>query len=179
MQVMQREIERLEEERIQLKIENRKMARQLGHRAAELELNVEDLQAVEQYRAALKARRKGLKSVGGVFGGESENVSSVIERHEASVTMQRDLKKAQMEMFKLENDVVEYKTKFEEMMEENDQVKITSTVFLFSQFLLIFLYSILTTDFCRKYFASGTHFCILLSFFLMCSLSSFLVYLGS
>ncbi len=123
MQVMQREIERLEEERIQLKIENRKMARQLGHRAAELELNVEDLQAVEQYRAALKARRKGLKSVGGVFGGESENVTSVIERHEASVTMQRDLKKAQTEMFKLENDVVEYKTKFEEMMEENDQVK--------------------------------------------------------
>jgi hypothetical protein len=122
MQVMQREIERLEEERIQLKIENRKMARQLGHRAAELELNVEDLQAVEQYRAALKARRKGLKSVGGVFGGESENVTSVIERHEASVTMQRDLKKAQTEMFKLENDVVEYKTKFEEMMEENDQV---------------------------------------------------------
>ena len=126
MQVMQREIERLEEERIQLKIENRKMARQLGHRAAELELNVEDLQAVEQYRAALKARRKGLKNVGGVFG-DNEPVTSVIERHEAAVTMQRDLKKAQSEMFKLENDVVEFKTKFEEMMEENDQVCLWGT----------------------------------------------------
>jgi len=83
MQVMQREIERLEEERIQLKIENRKMGRQLGHRAAELELDVEDLQAVEQYRAALKARRKGLKNVAGIDG---ENATSVIERHESTMT---------------------------------------------------------------------------------------------
>ena len=119
MQVMQREIERLEEERIQLKIENRKMGRRLGHRAAELELDVEDLQAVEQYRAALKARRKGLKSVMGLDG---ESVASVIERHESSVTLQRDLKKAQLEISKLENDVVEFKTRFEEMMEENDHV---------------------------------------------------------
>ena len=119
MQVMQREIERLEEERIQLKIENRKMGRQLGHRAAELELDVEDLQAVEQYRAALKARRKGLKSVMGLDG---ESVASVIERHESSVTLQRDLKKAQIEISKLENDVVEFKTRFEDMMEENDHV---------------------------------------------------------
>ena len=36
LQVMGREIERLEEERILLKTENRKMARQLGHKAAEL-----------------------------------------------------------------------------------------------------------------------------------------------
>ena len=119
MQVMQREIERLEEERIQLKIENRKMGRQLGHRAAELELDVEDLQAVEQYRAALKARRKGLKSVMGLDG---ESVASVIERHESSVTLQRDLKKAQLEISKLENDVVEFKTRFEEKLEENDHV---------------------------------------------------------
>ena len=119
MQVMLREIERLEEERIQLKIENRKMGRQLGHRAAELELDVEDLQAVEQYRAALKARRKGLKSVMGLDG---ESVASVIERHESSVTLQRDLKKAQIEISKLENDVVEFKTRFEDMMEENDHV---------------------------------------------------------
>jgi hypothetical protein len=49
MQVIQRELERLEEERIQLKMENRQMARQLGHHAAELQLNVEDLQAKFDY----------------------------------------------------------------------------------------------------------------------------------
>ena len=125
MQVMQREIERLEEERIQLKIENRKMGRQLGHRAAELELDVDDLQAVEQYRAALKARRKGLKSVAGIDG---ENVTSVIERHESTVTLQRDLKKAHAEISKLENEVVEFKTKFDEMMEENDHVSCLGTM---------------------------------------------------
>ena len=50
LQVMGREIERLEEERIQLKTDNRKMARQLGHKAADLGLNSEDLQAIENYR---------------------------------------------------------------------------------------------------------------------------------
>lgn len=48
MQVIQRELERLEEERIQLKMENRQMARQLGHHAAELQLNVEDLQVSQE-----------------------------------------------------------------------------------------------------------------------------------
>jgi hypothetical protein len=47
----------------------------------------------------LKARRKGLKNFG-VFG-ENEPVTSVIERHEAAVTMQRDLKKAQVKPSKL------------------------------------------------------------------------------
>jgi len=36
--------------------------------------------------------------------------------------VQRDLKKAQTEISKLENEVVEFKTKFDEMMEENDHV---------------------------------------------------------
>ena len=50
LQVMGREIERLEEERIALKTDNRKMARQLGHKAADLGLNSEDLQAIEDYK---------------------------------------------------------------------------------------------------------------------------------
>jgi hypothetical protein len=78
-----------------------------------------ETQAVEQYRAALKARRKGLKSVSGLDG---ESVASVIERHESTLTLQRDLKKSAAEIAKLESDVVDFKTKFEEMMEENDQV---------------------------------------------------------
>ena len=54
-------------------------------------------------------------------------MTSVIERHEAAVTLQRDLKKAQAEVAKLEHEDVDFKTKFEEMMEENDQVRVKST----------------------------------------------------
>merc|ERR1712213_39638 len=82
LQVMGREIERLEEERIQLKTENRKMARQLGHKAAELGLNSEDLQAMEEYRQALKSRRQG--------SNDQENLE-IIEKHENVVAQQKDM----------------------------------------------------------------------------------------
>lgn len=59
---MQKDIERLEEERIQLKCENRKLARQLGHKAADLMLDPDDLKAVQDYATALRQRRFGLES---------------------------------------------------------------------------------------------------------------------
>lgn len=60
LQVMQREIERLEEERVHLKTENRKLAVQLGHKAARLGLDADDLRAVQEYRDALRERRRNL-----------------------------------------------------------------------------------------------------------------------
>ena len=44
IQILERELDRLEEERIQLKTDNRALARQLGQKAAELALEPEDLQ---------------------------------------------------------------------------------------------------------------------------------------
>ena len=44
LQILERELDRLEEERIQLKTDNRALARQLGQKAAELALEPEDLQ---------------------------------------------------------------------------------------------------------------------------------------
>lgn len=61
---MQRDIERLEEERIQLKCENRQLARQLGHKAADLMLDPDDLKAVQDYANALRERRLGFESDG-------------------------------------------------------------------------------------------------------------------
>ena len=43
IQILERELDRLEEERIQLKTDNRALARQLGQKAAELALEPEDL----------------------------------------------------------------------------------------------------------------------------------------
>ena len=44
LQILERELDRLEEERIELKTDNRRLARQLGQKAAELALEPEDLQ---------------------------------------------------------------------------------------------------------------------------------------
>ena len=114
LQVMGREIERLEEERIQLKTENRKMARQLGHKAAELGLNSEDLQAMEEYRQALKSRRQGLK--------DQDNFE-IIEKHENVVFQQKEMEEKIREIEQLQIGVVEYKTKYEELLEENDDLR--------------------------------------------------------
>ncbi len=112
--VMGREIERLEEERIQLKTENRKMARQLGHRAAELGLTPEDLRSIEDYKEALKAARRGLKDY------ES---SEIIQKHDDFVSQQKDLENKEAEMVKLQNDLVEYKTRYDDMFEENAELR--------------------------------------------------------
>ena len=61
-QVLQRELERLEEERISLKTENRSLAKKLGGKSADLGLTVQDLQAVQDYTEALRQRRLGNKS---------------------------------------------------------------------------------------------------------------------
>ena len=114
LQVMGREIERLEEERIQLKTENRKLARQLGHKAAELGLNSEDLQAMEEYRQALKSRRQGSK--------DQDNME-VIEKHENIVAQQKDMEEKIAEIEQLQKELVEYKTNYEELLEENDDLR--------------------------------------------------------
>ncbi len=114
LQVMGREIERLEEERIQLKTDNRKMARQLGHKAADLGLNAEDLQAIEEYRLALKARRNGLR--------DSDQLET-IQKNESLVEQQKEVEQQQEQIEKLKEDIVTYKTKFEELLEENAELR--------------------------------------------------------
>ena len=120
MQVMQREIERLEEERIQLKTENRKLARQLGHSAAQLGLDAEDLKAVQEYRDALRERRRTLTISS--RGGESE-IEAVIGHHETVRQMQTDLEKGKAEIDRLQQQVVETESKIEDLMEENDSLR--------------------------------------------------------
>ena len=50
------------------------------------------------------------------------------EAAQSNITLIIIVLNPQTEMFKLENDVVEYKTKYEEMLEENDQVKLHTMV---------------------------------------------------
>lgn len=97
MQVLQRELERLEEERIQLKTDNRKLAQQLGQRAAKLGLDAGDLQAIQEYTDALKNRRAGMTGLDG------SNPLSVLKLHEGGLFMQKDLEERQKEVDNLRN----------------------------------------------------------------------------
>lgn len=115
LQVMGREIERLEEERIQLKTENRKMARQLGHKAADLGLNAEDLLAIDEYRQALKSRRNG--------PNKDNDSLDAIQKHENIIAQQRDIEEKEAEIEKLQKEMVDYKNKFEDLLEENDDLR--------------------------------------------------------
>ena len=117
LQVMGREIERLEEERIQLKTENRKMARQLGHKAAELGLNAEDLNSIEEYKKALKARRKG-----SLEGNENDHLG-IIHQSQNTIRQQKDVEAKDELIANLEKEVIDYKSRYEELLEENDDLR--------------------------------------------------------
>ena len=120
LQVMGREIERLEEERIQLKTENRKMARQLGHKAAELGLNAEDLNSIEEYKKALKARRKGSLEAGNEAATDH---LGIIHQSQNTIRQQKDVEAKDELIANLEKEVIDYKSRYEELLEENDDLR--------------------------------------------------------
>ena len=117
VQVMQREIERLEEERIQLKTDNRKLAQQLGQRAAKLGLNSEDMAAIQEYTEALKNRRLGMTGLDGSDPGHA------IKMHEGSVLVQRQLEERNRELLSVNKELSTVNSKNEEMMEENNKLR--------------------------------------------------------
>ena len=117
VQVMQREVERLEEERIQLKTDNRKLAQQLGQRAAKLGLNSEDMAAIQEYTEALKNRRLGMTGLDG------SDPSHAITQHEGSVLVQKQLEERNRELTSLNKELSSVKSKSEELLEENNKLR--------------------------------------------------------
>ena len=112
VQIMHKEIERLEEERLQLKTSNRKLAQQLGQRAAKLGLNAEDLEAIQEYTDALKNRR---------LGGLDESDS--IKVHKNSVLMQKQLQEKSNEVSSVKHDLMTLQGKYDDIFEENDKLR--------------------------------------------------------
>ena len=109
--VLQRELERLEEERIVLKTENRKLAQQCGARAAKLGLEPGDLAAIQEYSQALRHRRRGL--------GDTDSVKLA----EGSVLAQRELEVSTKEVARLEGEVTGAREREEQLEEEVNKLR--------------------------------------------------------
>ena len=66
------------------------------------------------YRQALKARK---------IGGKDNDQIDIIEKNENMVSQQKDLEEKDGEIERLLKEMLDYKTKFEELMEENDELR--------------------------------------------------------
>ena len=66
------------------------------------------------YRQALKARK---------IGGKDNDQIDIIEKNENMVSQQKDLEEKDEEIGRLLKEMLDYKTKFEELMEENDELR--------------------------------------------------------
>ncbi len=121
-QTLERELDRLEEERIQLKSDNRALARQLGQKAAELALEPEDLQAVREYTDALRKRRNVMTTLSG--GKEvDDGTVDIIERHEVAMAKEKEMQDAKLRLLDVEHELLEVQGKNDELMEENDSLR--------------------------------------------------------
>ena len=73
-----------------------------------------ELTHLNTYRQALKTRR---------IGGKDNDQIDIIEKNENMVSQQKDLEEKDGEIERLLKEMLDYKTKFEELMEENDELR--------------------------------------------------------
>ncbi|KAH3726744.1 centrosomal protein of 290 kDa-like [Dreissena polymorpha] len=116
--MLQKEIEDLEEERINLKQKIRKMAQHLGHRAVALGLTAEDMIAVQDYTETLKEKRKP-ESAATVIKREVAMKESEMRRNEYD----QDLRENFREMDRLYSENAQMKAKMEQLEDENTNME--------------------------------------------------------
>ncbi|XP_053396760.1 centrosomal protein of 290 kDa-like [Mercenaria mercenaria] len=116
--ILQKEVEKLEDERIELKQKIRKMAQHMGQRAVALGLTADDMIAVQEYTETLKEKRK------------PESVATIIKREVAmeETNMRRneydqDIRENFREMDRLYSDNAQLKARAEQLDEENKHLE--------------------------------------------------------
>ncbi|GFR72659.1 centrosomal protein of 290 kDa [Elysia marginata] len=119
---LQREIEALEEERIEDKKKIRKLAQQVGQRAVALGLTAEDMMAVQNYTETLKTKRRTEE--------EQQSAAVIIrqqvQREEGRIRGQeldKDYKENIVELHKLETENSELKSKNQQLRQDNESLE--------------------------------------------------------
>ncbi|GFO27236.1 centrosomal protein of 290 kda-like, partial [Plakobranchus ocellatus] len=119
---LQREIEALEEERIEDKKKIRKLAQQVGQRAVALGLTAEDMMLVQNYTETLKTKRRTEE--------EQQSAAVVIrqqvQREEGRIRGQeldKDYKENIVELHKLETEVSELKGQNQQLLKDNQSLE--------------------------------------------------------
>ena len=79
-----------------------------------LGLNAEDLQSIEEYKQALKARRKG---------SEDNDHLDIIGDSQKLIAQQKNMESKDELIDNLEKEMIDYKTRYEELLEENDDLR--------------------------------------------------------
>ncbi|CAL1542937.1 unnamed protein product [Lymnaea stagnalis] len=116
---LQREIEMLEEERIEDKKKIRKLAQQLGQRAVALGLTAEDMLAVQDYTETLKVKRRvqdEQQSAASIIRQQVQKEESMIRGKE----WDKDFKENIAELSKMEMQVAELRAQNQQLNKDNE-----------------------------------------------------------
>jgi chromosome segregation ATPase len=112
--VLQGELDRLEEDRLALKTENRRLARQCGARAAGLGLEPGDLAALQQYTLALRRRRQAMGGQGDVAELEAGEAGRALEE---VARLKKELEEQQMREGELGEEVEKLRVGLHEILD--------------------------------------------------------------
>nr|XP_033809362.1 centrosomal protein of 290 kDa isoform X2 [Geotrypetes seraphini] len=113
-QVLVKEIERLEEERLELKQQIRKLAQEKGKRAAILGLTADDLQLIDHFTEQLKTKRSKVDFM---------SPASIAELKEKNEHLSKELNGKEKEVEQNRTRIAEFKSKLNDLLEENKQLE--------------------------------------------------------